>query len=299
MAEYSTDALKDLEKTIDKAITDFNISVPEHEKRIYSELLVLLKDLDTKSGKILNTVKNLKLIATLRTKIKKIVASKQYVKDVKKFTDAFNDITDLQQKYFAQFGEKFGSQKVADILQQQSIDMAAAYLIEGGADQILIPKIEEILRISITTGDSYANLTDQLKEFIVKTDTEGALEKYARQITTDSINQYSANYNALITEDLGFEWYEYRNSLIPHSRDFCIQCVAKRWIHKSEIPELLKGKINNKQIPIYEKTNLPYGMYPETNENNLQIYRGGYNCGHQMTGVPTALVPKSLQKKFI
>jgi len=290
---------KDLAHAIDDAINAFNTKVPEHERRVYKEVVDLLKELKTKNGRILSTVENIRLITKLKGKMQQIVASKDYKKDVAEFIRAYEEIATLQNKYFASFVTKYRPPAVLEILKEQSIEATKGYLLQGGTQQEIIPAIDEILRANITTGGTMADLTEQLRQKITETDTPGALGKYMRQITTDSIHQYSATYTAAISQAYGFEWFEYANTLIPTSRPFCVQCRKKRWIHKSEIPTLLDGNIDGVQVAMNEKTDLPEGMIDGTTPANFIIYRGGYNCGHQLRPVPEDIVPQSAKNKLL
>ena len=72
--------------------------------------------------------------------------------------------------------------------------------------------------------------------------------------------------------------------------------VEKKFFHKSEIPELLKGNFPQFKAmggEIYPKTGLPQGMVPGTNPETFLIYRGGYNCMHQAVPVSEDIVPRS------
>ena len=71
----------------------------------------------------------------------------------------------------------------------------------------------------------------------------------------------------------------------------------KKYFHKNEISELLKGHIGNENVPIYEKTGLPYGMDKNTNETNFIILRGGHNCGHQIFPIMDSVVPDSVKRE--
>lgn len=290
---------KDLAHAIDDAINAFNKKVPQHEKRIYAEVIELLKELKTKNGRILSTVENVRLITKLKGKLLQVVNSREYRKDVDEFLKAYDEIAKLQDKYFASFVTKFRPPAVLEILKQQSIEQTKGFLLQGGTTQEIIPAIDKILRANITTGGTYAALTEQLRQVLTETDTPGAINKYMRQITTDSINQYSATYTAAIAKAYYFEWFEYANTLIPTSRPFCVQCRKKRWIHKSEIPTLLTGNIDGVKVPLNAKTDLPEGMIDGTDPTNFIIYRGGYNCGHQLRPVPADIVPQSAKNKVL
>ncbi len=108
-----------------------------------------------------------------------------------------------------------------------------------------------------------------------------------------AISQYAGENNKLMTDDLGLEWFEYVGSNIETTREFCEHLTEKRYIHKSEIKTILKGKIDGHQCEIYEKTGLPKGMIEGTNEQNFQVNCGGWNCRHQLVPVAKEAVPKN------
>ena len=90
-------------------------------------------------------------------------------------------------------------------------------------------------------------------------------------------------------------------SNIKTSRTFCIALTEKKYYHRSELAQIIKGNFTEfKQMKgeIYDKTKLPQGMYDDTNTSNFQVYRGGYNCGHQAYPIPNSSVPKNLLKMF-
>jgi hypothetical protein len=122
--------------------------------------------------------------------------------------------------------------------------------------------------------------------------------RHAKMITTDSLNQYAANYTKIVTEDLGLEYFVWAGALVENSRDLCKELVHKKFIHKSEIPDILSGKIGGKKIPTNPKTGLPYGMIPGTDEDNFMVNRGGYQCNHLPAPVSKFRVPKDIREKF-
>ncbi len=120
----------------------------------------------------------------------------------------------------------------------------------------------------------------------------------ATTYATTALSQFTGQNNKLLTDDLGCEWFMYTGSNKETSREFCIQLTAKKFIHKSEIPTILTGRIDDYQCAIYEKTGLPYGMIEGTTADNFQCNCGGWNCRHQLVPIADALVPASLRAKF-
>jgi hypothetical protein len=287
----------DIIKFIQQSIDSFNGSIPGIQKSMYKELVKELKNLDTKNGKILSTVNNLRLILSIKNKLQKIIINTDYIKEVESYIKAFDEVTKLQIKYFADFSKNFSPSKTLKILKEMSIDSTLNSLTEAGIDDNVIEPINELLRINITSGGDFQDLLDSLRIRVITSDVTGLgnLEAYTKQITTDALNQYSANYQKTVSEDLKLEWYRYTGSLLTTSREFCIKLVEKDFVHKSELPTIIKGNIDGHQCHISKSTGLPDGMIKGTNESNFPVYRAGYNCGHQFFAVPEITVPTNIK----
>lgn len=288
--EFST-----ITSAIDKSIERFNKNIPKAQRAIFEAIEEELRRLDMNGKNIKATVRNLKIIASIKNKLNKLILSPEYIESVKEFAKSFNTITTLQNDYWRGLESKFKPRPLIREIRKQAIGDTVKALtgIEGITEQVT-----NILKTNITTGGSMKALTAQLRESLLTTETDGALLKYTRQITTDAINQYSNQVNQVIGSDLGFEWLAYRNSDIETTRPFCDAMTDRRYFHISSIPSLLdrmnedgtplqylkEGQLT--KVPVYEKTGLPGGMIPGTDASNFQIRRGGYNCGHSIQWVP-------------
>lgn len=296
----------DILKQIDKSIEKFNSKIPAAQKIAFEGIADELKRLDTSNGKIKTTVDNLRVIQSIKNKLVRLIVTPEYLKDVKEFVTQFNVITKLQNEYWQTIEKDFSPKPLLREIRKQAISDTIKNLGSSGIGVGVADQIATILRTNITSGGSYGQLTEQLRDKMLNTSTEGVLQKYAKQITTDSINQYSASYTNIVAGDLSFEWYAWQGSEIVTSRPFCQAMVENnRYFHISQVPNLLKGldaegnrlkyKDNkteeNKTVEIYSKTDLPYGFIPGTNVANFFINRGGYFCGHQARPVSERIVP--------
>lgn len=265
--------------------------------------------LDLKDGKVKTTVRNLKIIASIKSKLQRIILSKEYLKDVKEFAQAFNDITKLQNQYWGEAVEDFKPRPLLREIRKQAIGDTVKNLTASGIGTTISEQITDILRTNITSGGSLAKLNQQLRQSLLNTSTDGLLQKYTRQITTDAINQYNAQYTQTVSNDIGFEWYAYQGSDIVTTRPFCDAMTDLRYFHISQVPNLLKGqdaqgnklkytdeKGRVKTVEIYDRTKLPHGMIEGTNTANFFINRGGYNCGHQIRPVTENRVPMDIRE---
>jgi hypothetical protein len=294
----------ELIKTIDDAINGFNYSIPKIQKEILADVLDQIKKFDTRDKRITNTVKNIRLLNTIKNRLKKIILTDNYKSEVKEFLKVFTDVSTFQNEYFKEAEKKFKPPTIVKEIKAQTIEDTINRLTEAGIGVNVSDKIAELLKQNVTTGVKYSDLAAQLREYILTTETPGVLERYVKQIATDSVNQYSAQYMNTISGDLGYEWFRYQGKDILTTRPFCDALSDRKFFHVSEVPSLLKAEDlyyssdeGQKKVPIYEKTELPHGMIPDTNAENFFIRRGGYNCGHQIMPVIERLVPKDIQER--
>ena len=281
-----------LTQETDRAIKAFIDAIPAVQKKIYSKLLDELKQLTLYSdGSIKNNLENIKRISRIKKELENIVLDKKYLASVSEYLTAFETVEKIQNVYFSKLSSDFTPMKVLAEVKKQAITDTAEMLTKNGVDVNFLNPIKEIIKTNITSGGSYAELTEQLRKEILGTpDLDGKLMKYAQQVTTDAINQYSAQYMKIITDDLGLVWFRYVGSLIKTSRPFCVALVKKSYVHKDEFPEILKGNIDGKKVSLA-------GLNANTTPDNFQILRGGWNCGHQLISISTESVPKKLQEK--
>jgi hypothetical protein len=285
---------------IDDAIATFAEKIPASQRDMLYAIDEELARLDLLNGKIKPTVANLKIVNSIKNKLLRVILTDEYKSQVKDFIQSFRDITTLHNQYWRSIEKKFKPSSILKEVKKVAISDTIEKLTENGINVSVAGPVADILNQNITQGGSMKDLRDGLRTMLTDAgDTPGLLKKYATQITTDSINQYSRNYTQIVTSDLGLEWFGYRNTLIKTSRPFCIAMVERRYFHVSEIPALLKATdltyLNQKtgkreKVKLNPKTKLPDGMYATTNVANFLTLLGGYNCGHQAGPVSETLV---------
>ena len=294
--------IKKLHKLLDSSVESYNSSIPGIQDEIYKKLQVLLKELDTDaSGKIKNSIANLKTIGSIKSELEKVVLNKQLQSDTKDYINAFSEVAKLQNDYFRSIETEFTPSKLLDEIKNQSISATIESLTGAGLTFNVIEPVQNILRTNITTGGSFSSLMEQMRTFIVTSpDNLGALERHVKTTTTDALNQFSRQYSQTVSDSLNYKWYMYTGSLLETSREFCIALVKKKYFHKSEIPDIINGNFSpfEKSGNMNPKTGLPKGMVEDTNPQNFFIYAGGYGCGHAISAVNDEVVPASLRALF-
>lgn len=285
--------------TADNAVKNFNKSIPGAQRLVLAELENILRSLDYDGNNLARTVKNMRVIGDIGNKLRRIILNNTYEDNVIDYAKSFTEITTLQNQYMRQVLKDFKIKPVLGQLKDQSINFTIQALTEQGLDANVIEPIRNALRTNITTGGTYKQILQQVREVVQTTPAgEGALQRYTKQITTDALNQYSRNYLQLAVGGSGLTWFQYTGSNIKTTRCFCHAMTTKRFFHVSEIPKLLKGdftEFDNLECSIYEKTGLPDGMIPGTNAANFLVNLGGYNCGHRAIPVLDAVVPQEVR----
>lgn len=297
--------IEELTTLLEKRAKDFSDAMPTVQKQAYREVLVLAKELDTrKDGTITPTLKNVRLIAKIKQRLNEVILDGKYYKELDKVIKTYTEITKLQNAYFTAMVGKFTVPAVLAEIEKQSIEITLESMGKEGLNAGVINRVRDILNKNVTTGGKIDDFIEEVRIYLNDTpDGDGALKKYSKQIVTDALNQYSAQYNQLLSDDLGFKFYKYVGTLVDDSREFCRKIIeAKKgcmqFIHISQFQELLNGKICGEQIHINKKSGLPSGLIKGTNTSNLLVNRGGWQCAHQFYGQPKAVIPKDLWDKF-
>ena len=291
------DELKKILKLIDEEPQRFSDKIPEIERQIFREVSVLLKDLKTdSSGRIIPSIENLNLVNSIKGRLGKIFVSKKYAEAVKRFVGSIPSIANQQ---IATPQLPAVSKKMISAVARQNIDNTLESLIGSGYKQNVVSKIQNVLLTSVTTGGSHADLIENLRNQIVSTDERaGMISRYAQTYVVNSLGQFAGQGNKMIADALNSEWFEYVGSNIETTREFCEHLTKKRYVHISEIPTLLDGIIDGHEVEINRNTGLPKGMIEGTTPENFIVYRGGWNCGHELIPVNEVSVPKAVRDKI-
>jgi len=287
---------------ITQAVNGFDDSIPAIQRGILDEVELLLRDLDLSSGRISPSVQNLKRVARMQGKLERIVLEDEaYSKQINSYMSSFDKITELNAGYFKAIEEKFKPSSLLKEMQRQSMASTIESLTGAGIAANVSEPVYDLIRQNVTNGTPFNSLTKSLRDYIMgQGDTLGGLDRYVKQITTDALNQYSAQYMDIVSSDLGLKWAQYAGVRIETSRKFCIAMLRKKYYHKAEIRDMIKGQFPQfKSVggSLYKNTGLPHGMIKGTNVETFPVYRGGYNCHHQPIAVSESRVPEKIRRE--
>ena len=285
-------SIEQIHQGIQNRIDDFNKDIPKLQNEAFRKVMNTLKDLDTKSGNLQPSIANLKKLRRLKNDLLESILTEAYQKELDQYIASFLETQKLQTNYFSSTFSKFKATDFIDELRIQAIADVGVTLGEIGLEANIIAPIQNIIKINLTSGADFGSLVQQMRSFLTKTESgAGALARYAKTYTTDALNIFAAEYDEAVTEDLGLNWSKYLGAIIGGSREFCRHLVAKKWVHKSEIPKIIKGQIDGKTVSLA-------GLKSGTTATNFRILRGGWHCQHRLVPISDQAVPEKLRKKF-
>ena len=287
------DNINDVIGLIHESTDKYIESIQGTQDAIWNKLSYLSGQLELDAdGNIKPIIANMKIMEKMRAAMKDTVSTKSYEKNVEQLNNKFPKIKGINDAYFVSLAQKFNPKN--DIFQRQiksAVKATSNSLLGAGVEANVIDPTIDILDNSISNGASWEEMVFQL-ETAIKGSKEklGGLERYSKQIVTDSLNQYNANYTKMVSEKLGMEWYYYSGGIRSTSRPFC-RGHYRKYYHKKEVEDFGRGKdVDGTRLTKAEKE----GRVKGTNASNIFTYRGGYNCHHVYQPVLITVVPKKV-----
>lgn len=168
-------------------------------------------------------------------------------------------------------------------------------LLDSGVDVNFLDELVDIFKQGVLTGSGKADLIKEFEKYLIGDEKKlGKLERYVRQVRSDAVTQYVANYTEVMTEDLGLEFYQYIGNLQDDTRCFCRE-RANNFYHYKEIEAW--GRMDD--LGECATGNGWAGMIEGTNASSIFTYRGGWNCEHQFVPVLTTSVERGALERNI
>ena len=297
-------SIEEIHTTIQRKIEEFNKDVPKLQNESLRRVINVLKSLDTRSGKLVNSLANLRKLRRLKSAILDSILTKNYRKEVDQYIASFKEVQALQSGYFSATFKDFKTLDAITELRRQTIVDVGITLGEVGLESTIVVPAQEIIRRNLASGSDFGTLVQEMRGFLTQTETGvGALARHSSTYTIDTLNIFAAEYDKAVTDDLGLMWSKYLGSLVKDSREFCVHLVAKKFVHNSEIPTIIndhpsspfslskKGLIQGKRVSLA-------GLKKATKVSNFRILRGGWHCQHRLVPISDQAVPERLRKKF-
>ena len=248
--------------------TRMDEALPRVFAKLSDQVIDLASDLSLDAK---DRAKSLKELIKLKKDIANtIVTNAPYQLQVAEVIKGFEMLAELSNEYITvAIGDFKPKKALYEAILETNIATTKDALLGGGISENFGTAIQEVLKDNIAGIGTRSELNKTLRKFIEGTDTEKAfLNRYIKQVTNDSVMTFNAEYIQTIAEDLDVEYYLYQGTLIEDSRPFCVS-RAGRYFTTEEVKDWGDlGKWNGKNT--------------NTNRTTIFIYRGGYNCRHQL-----------------
>lgn len=241
------------------------------------ELLLVRLELDS-NGIIKQSQYNRKILAKVDEYFNRAFHQSQYYANLNFLTKVVIEMTDVNALYFDFILDTFTKDaQYLKNLQKSTITQLESMLANEGLEAVMKRPIVEIMNQNINTGARYSDLLAQMREFILGSDRlDPTLTRHAKQITTDTLFNYSRALQEAVSQSAGLQFYVYSGGVMDDSRPFCTERAGK-YYHKREIESW--GNLNWT------------GRRRGTTPSNIFIYAGGYQCLHKLIAVSEAVVP--------
>ena len=264
------------QQEIIKQIQDLQLAIESRMGKALPQVFAKLSDqvIDLASELSLDAKDRAKTIKQL-IKLKKdiadtIINNSTYQAQVAEVIEGYKLLADLSNEFISiSIGDFKPKTELYKAILEANIATTKDALLGAGIRENFGTAIQEVLKDNIAGVGTRTELNKTLRKFIEGTPEEAPfLNRYIKQTTNDSVMTFNSEYIQTISDDLGVEHYLYAGTLIADSRAFCT-ARAGRYFTKEEVQNWasLKGWD---------------GRMKGTNSTTIFVYRGGYNCRHQL-----------------
>lgn len=275
------------------ALSDIPDAWAEKIMKFQPSLMVKLNQLaarltQTAEGYIEMTASNLMTIETIIGELSRFMTTGEYRTMVTELNAQF---LAQEARTLAYFNTTFGEAPVTsfastlyNVQRAKMIDV----LIGDGLNEMLYNPVRDTLLDGIASGSSYSDLMTNLNTIAIGNDNlEGVLERYSRQLVSDTLATTDRQFTQIIGDELGLEWFRYLGGKMKTTRCFCLERNGG-YYHRNEIESW--GRLENLGDC---RTNTGWqGMFRGTNAETIFSWVGGYNCQHSLLPISEFDVPK-------
>ena len=260
-------------------------AVKSTEKAVFSEILKILRKLDTENGKISNNTKNNNLLLTVKRRIEKILKASTLNTKIDGYITNFDKVEKLNRDIY----QNVIGQSIARVSLSKEKKLAIDEIVDSIKNQSVLNvqftnPIRKTLQNAVAFQRTYSEAETELRNFIKgEGKSLGALSGYTRQIVRDGINGFDGFVNDKIRDEFELDGFMYVNSIVSTSRSNCVDLVngvgnfkkfaIRPGVYKVEdIEEIIKSADKDKSS----------GFNSSVTASTFAQIRMGYQCRHQV-----------------
>lgn len=243
------------------------------QEKVYEAILELINQFEITDGRFVTNQALSRRIMVLERKIKAILGD-IYSPSILDYLPIYRTAEERNIALQEAYNGISVPQSLIGPARKTLYEQASWYLQEGLADAYIQPAKYLVMQ-QVTRGMSLKDTKKVLQKWhegeLPQALNNGRqtpnLQKYATQVSRDTLYQYYGAVNELIATEYELTSFVYTGDVIEDSRPLCRHLVSlRRKIALDEMGKLLKQ--------------YPQGLYPGTNERNFLQLRGGYSCRH-------------------
>jgi hypothetical protein len=278
--------IKKIAQSMDDAPDAFFKGVKKAQREAFAQIVSEIATLATDdAGNLLVSQGNFNKIQALVQKMKAAYMNKDYSKAIRDFVGSIDATAEDTGKLMGIITKEAFVQSATAGAILSNAKTTVFDLLANAAVNDSVESFKQILNTSISTGENFQQVIRNIRNNIEGTpEFAGRMERYAKQNAYDFYSISNAQYIRQVSEDYGFEFYEYIGVDVKSTRSFCKSRNNKIY-HKREIQEWASLDWDGKNRG--------------TDASTIFAYRGGYNCGHQIIPVATEDVPEDVLNRAI
>lgn len=277
--------IKNKNKRLNSIPDKFLSSVEKAQIKIYDEIVDLIAELETKNGKFIPNKKNLDIVSTITSDLRKVLLKGEYADAVKEFAKQFVEQFKINNEYLKQAFPEYKTTEFTKTANKTIQANVVRSLVDAPIDANFILPIQKILIESVANGYGFSKT---LKSIRAAATGNSKLLRYAKQISTDSFSIADRTQTKIAADQLGVDWFLYSGGEIKTTRCFCEE-RTERYFHRKEIEDWGRGQ----NIGECETENGTWaGRNPVTDAVSIFTLAGGFNCRHSIMPVSITLVDK-------
>jgi hypothetical protein len=243
-------------------------ALPKVFGKLSDQVIDLASDLSLDAKDRAKTLKE--LIKLKKDIADTIIQNVPYQLQVAEVIKGFEMLSELSNEYITlAIGDFKEKKELYKAILESNIATTKDALLGAGIRENFGTAIQEVLKDNISGIGTRSELNKTLRKFIEGTEQEAAfLNRYIKQTTNDAVMTFNAEYIQTVADDLGVEYYLYAGTVIQDSRAFCTARSGRYF--------------TTDQVKSWANLKGWQGRMAGTNSNTIFIYRGGYNCRHQL-----------------
>jgi len=278
--------IKKIAQSMDDAPDAFFRGVKKAQREAFAQIVSEIATLATDdAGNLLVSQGNFNKIQALVQKMKAAYMNKDYSKAIRDFVGSIDATAEDTGKLMGIITKEAFVQSATAGAILSNAKTTVFDLLANAAVNDSVESFKQILNTSISTGENFQQVIRNIRNNIEGTpEFAGRMERYAKQNAYDFYSISNAQYIRQVSEDYGFEFYEYIGVDVKGTRSFC-KTRNNKIYHKREIQEWASLDWDGKNRG--------------TDASTIFAYRGGYNCGHQIIPVATEDVPEDVLNRAI